>query len=259
MSFGIGILAGALGALVGLGGGVVMIPLLTGWLGFSQHQAQGPSLLALMFTGLAGAVAYGANRSVDWPAAALLVLPAMLMAWVGARSCNRLPERNLRRLFSAFLIAISALMLLKPFLHPAASGAASVGFEAGVLVVTGLVTGFLSGLFGIGGGAIVIAAMVLVLGYGQHPAQGSALVAMVPVAAVGAWCYRDFGRADAGVLKGLVPGILLGAAGGAQLAHLFPDAALRIIFAVVLAGTGLQGLRAKVGEASCRASGGRAG
>jgi hypothetical protein len=256
MNFGIGILAGALGALVGLGGGVVMIPMLTGWLGFSQHRAQGTSLLALMFTGLAGAAAYGANRSVDWTAAVLLALPALLTAWVGARSCNRLPERSLRRLFSAFLIAISALMLLKPFLHPA-TGAVSVGFKAGVLAATGLITGFLSGLLGIGGGAVMIAAMVLILGYGQHPAQGSALVAMVPVAAVGAWCYRGFGRADAGVLKGLVPGILLGAAGGAQLAHLFPDAGLRIVFVAVLAGTGLHGLRAKAGESSCQAAGGR--
>jgi len=258
MSFGIGILAGMIGALVGVGGGVVMIPMLTGWLGFSQHKAQGTSLLALVFTGLAGAATYGANRSVDWTAAALLVLPALLTAWIGARSCNRLPERNLRRLFSVFLLAISLLMLLKPFLHPA-SGAASAGFKAGVLAATGLFTGFLSGLLGIGGGAIMIAAMVLVLGYAQHPAQGSALVAMVPVAAVGAWCYRDFGRADAGVLKGLVPGILLGAAGGAQLAHLFPDAGLRIVFAAVLAGTGLQGLRAKPGGASCRVSGGGPG
>ena len=53
MGFWIGVLAGAFGGLVGLGGGVVMVPLLTGWLGFHQRLAQGTSLIALAFTGMA--------------------------------------------------------------------------------------------------------------------------------------------------------------------------------------------------------------
>lgn len=241
MSFLIGILAGVFGGLVGLGGGVVMIPMLTGWLGLTQQKAQGTSLVALVFTGLAGAAAYGLNHSVDWTAAVLLAVPAMLTAWWGARYCDTLSERKLKRLFGIFLIVISVLLLLKPCLHPF-SGATVMWLKILVLVVTGLFTGFLSGFLGVGGGAILIAAMVLILGYGQHTAQGSSLLAMVPVAVVGALMYRRLGNIAIGALKGIVPGILMGAYAGAQLAYFLPDAGLRYIFAAVLIGTGLRSL-----------------
>jgi hypothetical protein len=247
MSFLIGLLAGVFGGLVGLGGGVVMVPMMTGWLKLSQRQAQGTSLVALVFTGLSGGVAYGMNQSVDWLAAVLLAVPAMATAWWGAKYCDTLSERKLKRVFGIFLIVIAGFLLLKPCLHPL-SGVTVFGVKVAVLVGTGLFTGFLSGFLGIGGGAILIATMVLVLGYGQHMAQGSSLLAMVPVAVVGALIYRRLGNISASPLKGIVPGILVGAYAGAQLANFFPETGLRYIFAIVLIGTGLRSLMTKRGE-----------
>ena len=61
MSFLIGVIAGIFGGLVGLGGGVIMIPLMVWGFGFNQHQAHGTSLMALVFTGVSGAVTYYLN------------------------------------------------------------------------------------------------------------------------------------------------------------------------------------------------------
>ncbi len=65
ISFVIGLAAGVFGGLVGLGGGLIMIPLMVGILKVSQHRAHGTSLVALVFTGLSGAVSYALNGSID--------------------------------------------------------------------------------------------------------------------------------------------------------------------------------------------------
>jgi uncharacterized protein len=65
MSFIIGLTAGAFGGLVGLGGGALMIPMMVGFLKLTQHKAHGTSLVALVFTGLAGAVTYSFQNNVD--------------------------------------------------------------------------------------------------------------------------------------------------------------------------------------------------
>jgi len=81
-----------------------------------------------------------------------------------------------------------------------------------------------------GGGIVMIPSMVLLAGFGQHLAQGTSLAVMIPVGTVGALTYLRLGLVDGGLLKGLVPGILIGAYLGSSIAHLLPDDYLRIIF-----------------------------
>ncbi|MBN1615093.1 MAG: sulfite exporter TauE/SafE family protein [Deltaproteobacteria bacterium] len=242
MSFLIGILAGSFGGLVGLGGGVVMVPLMVGLMRLRQSGAHGTSLVALVFTGLAGTATYMLHHSVDMAAAGLLALPAIFTAQSGARYCNSLPESKLRHAFGIFLILISLLMLAKPYV----SGPLWVlngWHKAAVLLATGLFTGFISGLMGIGGGAILIASMVLLAGMSQHTAQGSSLLAMVPAGVMGAYTHWELGNVEKGLLAGLIPGILLGTFLGGSLAQVFDEDSLRIIFAVVLICTGIRYLK----------------
>jgi len=103
-----------------------------------------------------------------------------------------------------------------------------------ILIATGAVTGFLSGLMGVGGGGVMIAGMVLLAGFDQHLAQGSSLLAIVPAGTVGAFTHWRMGNVEKGLLKGLIPGIVLGAFSGGSVAHFFPEFSLRIIFAAVL-------------------------
>jgi len=114
-----------------------------------------------------------------------------------------------------------------------------------VLLLTGALAGFMSGMMGVGGGAIMIPAMVLLAGFDQHAAQGTSLLVMVPAGSVGAYTHWKLGNVRATLLWGLVPGVLVGSVLGGTLAHSLSDSALRIIFAAVLIWTGVRYLRAK--------------
>jgi len=244
VSFFIGFLSGMFGGLVGLGGGVIMIPLMVGILKLDQHKAHGTSLVALVFTGISGAIAYGMKGTVDVPAAALMAITAVVTARAGAHFAHSLPEWKLKRSFGAFLLFVSLLMLAKPYL-PHLPGMDAGWPKVAVLLLTGVFTGFLSGMMGVGGGTIMVPAMVLLAGFPQHLAQGSSLLAMVPAGAVGAQAHWKLGNVRTDLLAGLIPGILLGTYLGGTLALQLADGVLRIIFAVVLIWTGIKYLRAR--------------
>ncbi|WP_174520475.1 sulfite exporter TauE/SafE family protein [Desulfolucanica intricata] len=238
----IGLAAGFFGGLVGLGGGVIMIPLMVGVLKIGQHMAHGTSLVALVFTGISGAFTYAINGSVDILASLLLASTAIFTARAGARFANALPEWKLKRAFGGFLILISLLLLLKPYLYYAADPVEG-WLKLLVLLSTGIFTGFLSGMMGVGGGTIMVPSMVLLIGFTQYAAQGCSLLAMVPVGIVGAYTHWRLGNVSTSILPGLIPGILLGTYLGGSLANILSEGALRIIFAVVLIWTGVRNLR----------------
>jgi uncharacterized protein len=248
-SFLIGLIAGIFGGLVGLGGGVVMIPLMVGFMKLTQHKAHGTSLVALVFTGISGAITYALKGSIDIMASLLIATTAIFTARAGAHYAHALPEWKLKRAFGIFLIFVSVLLLLKPYLS-FSTGSVSGSVKIIILLATGIFTGFLSGMMGVGGGTIMVPAMVLLAGIGQHTAQGISLLAMVPAGGVGAFTHWKLGNVTANLLIGLVPGILIGTYAGGTLAHLLPDNTLRIIFAAVLIWTGLRYARTPVSQAT---------
>jgi uncharacterized membrane protein YfcA len=237
MNFLIGLMAGIFGGLVGVGGGVIMIPLMVGINKLTQHKAHGTSLVALVFTGIAGAITYFLKGSVDMAASALLAVTAIFTAKAGAKFAHALPEWKLKRSFGGFLVFVSLLLLIKPYL-PVLVLSTADWYKAFILLLTGVFTGFLSGMMGVGGGSIMVPAMVLLAGMGQHISQGTALLAMVPAGGVGAYAHAKLGNVEGAVLAGLIPGILVGTYLGGILAHNLHEAALRIVFAAVLIWTG---------------------
>lgn len=128
-----------------------MIPLMVGMFGVRQHKAHGTSLVALVFTGISGAVVYFRKDSADISASLLLAATAVFTAKAGARYAHALPESKLKRSFGGFLVLVSFLLLMKPYLvHQ--SHSVTVVTRASVLLITGVFSGFLSGLMGVGGG-----------------------------------------------------------------------------------------------------------
>jgi uncharacterized membrane protein YfcA len=106
--------------------------------------------------------------------------------------------------------------------------------DAGVLL-TGLVGGIASGLFGIGGGVIMVPILGLLLGFPQHRAQGTSLVALIPpTGLLAVWAYARAGYLDwrTGLL--LIPGVFLGGIAGGTLAKRIPSALMRRIFAALI-------------------------
>lgn len=230
---GIGAAAGFFGGMVGLGGGIVMVPMLTGVAGFSQRRAHGTSLAALVFTGAAGAATYAFAGTVDIWAAATLAVTAVLTAGLGARSAHRLQAGRLKRYFGFFQLFVAALLLAKPWLIQPGS-VPTIWAKTCWLLGAGMFTGFLSGMMGVGGGSLMVPAMVLLAGMDQHMAQGSALLAMVPGGIAGASAHHRLGNVAGGALWWLLPGVVAGSFAGGMAAASIDANWLRIGFAVVL-------------------------
>jgi uncharacterized protein len=239
----IGLLGGFFGGLVGIGGGVIMIPMMTALARLTQREAHGTSLVAVVFTGAAGALTYFSHGDVDWAAALILAASAFLFARMGALYAHSMREKHLRRSFGIFIICVSLLLVGKSLF---AGGGAHISFwsKAIILLFTGVGTGFVSGMMGVGGGSIMIPAMVMLAAMPQHLAQGTSLLAMVPVGMTGSFTHYRLGNVHVHLALGLAVGAIAGSFLGGTTAALLPDFYLKLIFAGIGIWMGARYLRA---------------
>jgi uncharacterized protein len=232
--FFVGLAAGLLGGLVGVGGGVVMTPLMTEILKFKQREAHGTSLVAVVFTALAASVVYYAHGSVDVIVSLLLAALALTTVRLGARCCNVLPERSLKRYYGMLLLFVAILLFAKPYLPSIVDPNSPACLRWGLLIVIGVITGFISGMMGVGGGTFMVPMMVLFVGINQVAAQGISLFSMIPASVLGAWTHWKMGNVKTQIVAGLIIGVLLGAYIGSAFAHCLPENILRAVFACLL-------------------------
>ena len=106
----IGLAGGVLSGLLGVGGGIVMVPLLVLWAGHAQRDAHAISLGAIVPISVAGVLTYGVAGEVRLPEAAALALGAVVGARVGAGLLSRLGDRSLKLAFGSFLVAVAVVM-----------------------------------------------------------------------------------------------------------------------------------------------------
>jgi len=108
-----GLIAGVLSGLFGIGGGLVIVPSLIIFAGFTATQAAGTSLGALLLpVGALGALEYWRAGKIDLPAAAILAVGLLLGAFVGARIGTSLPPETTQRLFGILLLIFGARLVL---------------------------------------------------------------------------------------------------------------------------------------------------
>jgi uncharacterized protein len=106
----IGIVGGLLSGLLGVGGGVIMVPLLVLWAGYGQRDAHAASLGAIIPISVAGILTYGIAGRVNWVDAGALAVGAVAGARLGAGMLVRIDERVLKIVFGCFLLAVSITM-----------------------------------------------------------------------------------------------------------------------------------------------------
>lgn len=180
---GIGLLAGMLSGLFGVGGGTVIVPLLVLLLRFDQRLAAGTSLAAIVPTAAVGVISYAAHGSVGWIPALLLAAGAVVGAQIGTWLLPRVPVTALRWGFVAFLAAvIVSLFIVIPSRE---ADLPLTWLTGGGLVVLGVATGIVAGLIGVGGGVIVVPALMLLFGTSDLVAKGTSLLMMIPTAISG--------------------------------------------------------------------------
>ncbi len=179
----VGVVGGLLGGFFGVGGGLVMVPLLLWWTGLDQRQAQATSLLAIAPVALVGTVSYAIGGVFPALPAILVALGAVVGAQLGAAILRRLSLGVLEWLFIAFV----GLMAITVTFHlPERDADVIINAAVAIgLVAIGAVMGIASGLFGIGGGIIAIPALMVIFGFGDLEAKGISLISMIPGALSG--------------------------------------------------------------------------
>lgn len=108
----IGLAAGVLGGMVGVGGGIIMVPALVYFLAFSQHRAQGTSLALMLFpVGILGVINYYRKGYVDLRVAGLLAVGFVLGSYLGSRFSLSLPQSAVKKIFAAVMLLVALRML----------------------------------------------------------------------------------------------------------------------------------------------------
>lgn len=176
-----GAVTGVLAGLLGVGGGIIMVPALAA-LGYTRHKSNAISLATILLVAAAGAIGFAVSGEVDVPYGVTVGVGGLVGATYGARWMNVMSGITLARIFGVFLMVIGIRLLIgggistgQPLIEP------PVAFLVAVLI--GVIAGVASGLAGIGGGVIMVPAMVYMLGLSQHSAEGTSLIAIIFTAA----------------------------------------------------------------------------
>jgi uncharacterized protein len=248
LAVGVGI--GAFSGLLGVGGGILLVPFLVLALHWNQKNAQATSLVMITLASISGALTYAFGDSVDWVAAGFIIIGGLVGSWIGSHVVQRTADHRLQILFGALLVIVSVRLILGTGDAVATARMDFTPWEIVGLIVSGLAMGVLSAMFGIGGGILLIPILVTVFAFTQQLAAGTSLAVMAPIALLGAIRLTKPGLTNwpVGVRFGL--GAVGGAVLGSVAALAMPGATVRIIFAAVqvfvairMIQTGLKGRR----------------
>jgi len=233
----VGVLAGFLAGLFGIGGGILVVPGLVIVLGMNQRLAHGTSLAAVLPISLASMTTYAINDNVDWTVAVLLSLGSATGVLAGTAYLHIAKTRTLTVLFAVVLVA-SAVRLFIPVDADGRTTLNIVG--AALVVVIGLASGALAGVLGVGGGIVVVPALILGVGVLPVIAKGTSAAAIIPAALIGTLRNRSNKNADLSTASIVgVAGVLTAIAGSIVSDHLDDDVAI-ILFAVLLVAVALR-------------------
>lgn len=108
---GVGLGIGVLSGLLGVGGGIFLVPILTGWFAVDQHLAHGTSLAVVVPTGIVGASMYAMHGTMDAILALKLAAGGVVGAAVGSRLMKKVPAAQLKRMFGLMLILVGLRMV----------------------------------------------------------------------------------------------------------------------------------------------------
>lgn len=235
---GIGLAAGIMGGLLGIGGGVLIVPALVFFLAFDQHRANGTSLAVVIVLSLVGVLAYLRAGNVDLRFGMGLAAGGIIGAIIGGSVVQKIKNTVLRRAFCVFLILTAVKMIYDSCVTSSLPEVNEHSFTSARLMLAlgaGTLTGLLSSLLGVGGGIIMIPMLTMVLHFNQHTAQGTSLGAMIPIALTGMLKHDSLGNVDFRVAYYIGIAAAAGVLFSSWIANSLPCTTLRIVFGVFLA------------------------
>jgi hypothetical protein len=240
----IGLVAGVAAGLFGIGGGVIIVPALTLLLGFAIKQAFGTSLAALLMpVSLFAVLAYYRAGKLRLQSAVWIALGILLGAWIGATITLGLDAGLLERVYGLFLLYM-AVRYIEPRKWLAerrgnrpteTSSENSADSSWYALLLLGLFAGIMSGMFGIGGGVVIVIALVELFHFDQKRAVGTSLAALLPPVSISAvYEYYRAGFLEILTAVWLASGLVFGAIIGARIALGLPSATIKRAYGLFL-------------------------
>ena len=234
----VGVIAGVFSGMFGIGGGVVIVPILTIFLGFGLTEATSTSLGALLMpVGVFAVIQYYRSNLLDMRASMLLgfgLLATTALGAAGALEIEQFDPNLMKRIYGIFLIVMGWRFAEPRKLYrqwreepdpktlqtiPVREDMPQLEGSWYLVLLIGLIAGVFSGMFGIGGGAVIVPMLVGFLNYDQKRAVGTSLGALLlPVGLPGVYVYALDGVLDFPVAAAVAVGLVFGSIVGARVA-----------------------------------------
>jgi uncharacterized protein len=252
--FCVGLFAGTLGSLVGIGGGIIIVPSLlylatvfASLSSFSAQLAAGTSLLIVMLTAISSVIAFHKQKRIDYRSGVLFFVGAGPGSLVGAYFSNFFSTDSFLLGFGVFLLLLSLLLMLKDKLKPISfshvieriytdsSGEIYYyGFHTPTAIIVSFVIGIISSLFGIGGGAMLVPMMLMIFRFPPLVATATSMFVIFLSSVTGSFTHILQGHISWLVLILIAPGSWIGGKLGAYLSQKMSNRVLLIIFRITL-------------------------
>ncbi len=247
LAFFIGIAA----ALVGIGGGVFMAPILILIYGFLPKQASGTSITAIIFTSISSTIIYKKQRRIDYVVGLILAATTIPGAFLGSYATSIVPSQTLGIVFAVFLLFVALRMLIGLNQEkPRKENKESRGWSRKIIDRDGIEflyqtdirltpffgfsAGFFSGLLGIGGGSLLVPAMHLGMGVPMHITVATSMFIMIFTSISGSITHFYLGNVSFEHALLLALGVIFGARIGAKTAKKVSARGLRKTFGIIL-------------------------
>ena len=234
---GLGAALGFVGGLFGIGGGIIVIPLLVLGFGLDQAVAQGTALVMMVPNLLIAWWRYNQRHPVALKTALQIGVLACTTTWLVAHLATRLPSDLMRTVFGLFLLTVALRMLRQT---PSSSAAkAAKPRDLRYMPLVGVLGGSSMGLLGVGGGLVATPVLTGWFGQRQTVAQSLSLALVAPSSIIALMTYSGAHRVDWALGLPLAAGGLFTVSAGVALAHRLPERRMRVAFAVMVLCTAL--------------------
>jgi len=232
-----------------VGGGFISVPLLTSFCGLTQHQANGTALAGVLASSITGAYTlytYGNETDVDIKSSLVIGSTALITAPAGAYFSKKIPSAILKRYFAFLILAMIPVTLAKPYFSKESVDINTQSlvdislWNIPLLLTIGGFSGFLSGVFGIGGGIFMVSFLSTLTH--QQQAMGTSLLSILFPAISGSIAHFRLGNIVVPLLPALFIGSMIGARIGGKLVVKMKDTQQRYLFVALALLIGLKNL-----------------
>ncbi|WP_320053340.1 sulfite exporter TauE/SafE family protein [uncultured Acetobacteroides sp.] len=242
--FALGVLAGVLSGLFGIGGGIIMVPTLIALFGMDMLNANATSLAAMLLpVGVLGVITYYKAGYINLKDSLWLSLGLFAGSFLGGELAVSVNVSLLSKLYAAFLLYIAAGYLNIPALIFKKKGTASaedgerISRAFWTYIAVGILAGIIAGMFGKGGGLVIVPMLIKFYKYNPKAATATSLAALqLPVGLPSVMIYAESGYLNLSYAGLMAIGIVAGVFFGSKLALNLPAATFKKVYAVFLVG-----------------------